>query len=500
MRRLLGLIALLAALSTASAALAEKRIALIIGNGEYANKDLRLANPVNDANAMDQALKAAGFETILVPNAKRRDFYRAVDEFGARLARDPGSVGLFYYAGHGVQADGVNYLIPVDAEIEAQSDLDANAYDAGKVLKAMRQAQNQMNLVILDACRNNPLPKTRGIDRGLARMEAPSGTFIAYAAAPGQEAHDGAKGTNGVFTGELVKAMAEPGMPLEQMFKKVIAGVKADTQGKQEPWTEASIQGEFYFHLKVGGDGAPAPAPAEPAVDQKQIELAFWTSIQNSTDPADFQDYLKSYPKGAFASLAERKIAHLQQPAPPVQQAALPALNRGNKFDGRLKPAILIDQKSHGFEITYSQLDGNAIFQARMPQAWSFSLAFDGNQDGVWGFGPDYKAASPLPRSDDMSFGISAKGKFCPQYIYSAQPQAPDRVQTSSYCGRLVSQGSMAKTPPDINGVVTTVYKIPLEEIFLGKDSAHLVINVYDGEKQQDYYTLSRPIILTNAQ
>src|ERR1700722_1493771 len=149
-------------------------------------------------------------------NARRVDFYRAVDEFAARIIHDPHSVGLFYYAGHGVQADGVNYLIPVDAKLESDADLDAGAYDAGRVLRAMEAAQNGMNIVILDACRDNPLPKSRGAERGLARMTAASGTFIAYAAAPGQVAHDGSKGSNGVFTGELVKAMSVPGMPLER--------------------------------------------------------------------------------------------------------------------------------------------------------------------------------------------------------------------------------------------------------------------------------------------
>ena len=162
------------------------------------------------------AAQASGAETRIALiigklNARRLDFYRAVDEFTAKIGRDQHAVGLFYYAGHGVQAEGTNYLIPVDADIQAESDLEANAFDAGRVLRAMKSAQNEMNIVILDACRNNPLPKTRGIERGLARMDAPSGTFIAYAAAPGQSAQDGASGTNGVFTGELVKAMAEPG-------------------------------------------------------------------------------------------------------------------------------------------------------------------------------------------------------------------------------------------------------------------------------------------------
>jgi hypothetical protein len=219
---------------------------------------------------------------------------------------------LFYYAGHGVQAEGTNYLIPVDADIQAEADLEANAFDAGRVLRAMKAAQNEMNIVILDACRDNPLPKTRGIERGLARMDAPSGTFIAYAAAPGQSAQDGASGTNGVFTGELVKAMAEPGVPLEQMFKKVIAGVKADTHGGQQPWSEASIQGDFYFHAAVA-----TPPPGSSAVDPKQFELMYWESIKDSKNVADFRAYLSKYPQGEFSGLASNRVDYLTRSAAP---------------------------------------------------------------------------------------------------------------------------------------------------------------------------------------
>jgi hypothetical protein len=299
-------------LSAAHSVAAETRIALIIGNSDYVNPNLRLTNPANDAAAMQRALQAAGFVTIVRLNARRLDFYRAVDEFTAKIGRDQHAVGLFYYAGHGVQAEGTNYLIPVDADIQAEADLEANAFDAGRVLRAMKAAQNEMNIVILDACRDNPLPKTRGIERGLARMDAPSGTFIAYAAAPGQSAQDGASGTNGVFTGELVKAMAEPGVPLEQMFKKVIAGVKADTHGGQQPWSEASIQGDFYFHAAVA-----APPPGTSAVDPKQFELMYWESIKDSKNVADFQAYLSKYPKGEFSGLASNRVDYLTRSAAP---------------------------------------------------------------------------------------------------------------------------------------------------------------------------------------
>jgi hypothetical protein len=307
----ISLLTVLISLSAANSFAAETRIALIIGNSDYANPNLKLTNPANDAAAMQRALQAAGFVTIVRLNAKRLDFYHAVDEFTAKIGRDQHAVGLFYYAGHGVQAEGANYLIPVDADIQAESDLEANAFDAGRVLRAMKAAQNEMNIVILDACRDNPLPKTRGIERGLARMDAPSGTFIAYAAAPGQTAQDGASGTNGVFTGELVKAMAEPGLPLEQMFKKVIAGVKADTHGGQQPWSEASIQGDFYFHAAV----AAPPPPGSPAVDPRQFELMYWESIKDSKNVADFRAYLSKYPKGEFSGLASNRVDSLAKPA-----------------------------------------------------------------------------------------------------------------------------------------------------------------------------------------
>lgn len=135
-------------------AAAETRVALIIGNSAYQKTDLRLPNPANDAAAMARALKAAGFETIVQQNASRTDFYKALSQFADKISRDPHAVGLFYYAGHAVQADGVNWLIPVDANIASQADLEPSAFDAARVLKSMADARNDMNIVILDACRN----------------------------------------------------------------------------------------------------------------------------------------------------------------------------------------------------------------------------------------------------------------------------------------------------------------------------------------------------------
>jgi TPR repeat protein len=325
-RAIVVLFGLMIACVSAQAIASDARFALIIGNADYADKAHlpRLNNSLNDAISMQQALQATGFKTTLVKNASRLEFYRAVEKFGEDIARDPNSVGLFYYAGHGAQDNGLNYLIPVDAKVEYASDLEPTSFDVRHVLDAMKEARNQMNIVVLDACRDNDLPKKRGGLRGLAKLDAPSGTFVAYAAAPGQGAYDGNEGANGVFTGEFLKAMREPGVPLEQMFKKVIAGVKAQTQGAQEPWSEASIQGEFFFIQAPPASTVTVrpPSAVQPSLNPPSgpsMEQTFWDSVKGSGDLADYKEYLKQYPNGTFAGLARNRIAALQPAPKPVE-------------------------------------------------------------------------------------------------------------------------------------------------------------------------------------
>jgi PQQ-dependent catabolism-associated CXXCW motif protein len=327
-----GLLMLLSGLPGA-AECAERRVALVIGNDAYVKLN-PLRNAGNDARKMEQALKTAGFETTLRVDAKRRNLYQVIDAFAAQIAGSPDTVGLFYYAGHGIQANGNNYLIPVDADIETQADLEAEAVDAGKVLRAMAEAHNRLNIVVLDACRDNPLPKGRSASRGLARMDAPTGTFIAYAAGPGQIAQDGSAGGNGVFTGELVKAIAVPGLQIEQVFKRAAAGVRSQTGEKQVPWTEASLQGDFYFHGPLMSNVIPAapitPAatPATAGTDAGAFELAFWNSVKDAKNAAEIKTYLDKYPKGTFAGIAKVRYDELQAAAatpakvsPPPQTA-----------------------------------------------------------------------------------------------------------------------------------------------------------------------------------
>ena len=239
--RLLGLWAFANCLLWAAGGMAatESRTALIIGNDAYQHLP-KLNNAVNDARALDARLRSLGFTTILKLDAGGLELNRAVHALAGQV--QPGGVGLVFYACHGIEAAGRNYLIPVDAALQSDIDLRAAAIDVDEVLATLRDARAAVNVVILDACRDNPLPrKGRSGARGLARVAAPSGTIVAYAAAPGEKAEDGAPGGNGVFTGELLKALDEPGMKIEEVFKRVTVGVRRQTGGKQEPWTQASL-------------------------------------------------------------------------------------------------------------------------------------------------------------------------------------------------------------------------------------------------------------------
>lgn len=223
---------------------AKQRTALVIGNGNY--KSSPLSNPVNDASDIAKALQNLGFTVLHKKNATQRDMEQAIRKFGKSL-RKHGGVGLFYYAGHGIQVNGRNYLIPVDAEIETESDVKFEAVDAGRVLGKMEDADNDLNIVILDACRDNPFARSfRSSTHGLARMDAPRGSIIAYATAPGSVAADG-RGRNGVFTKYLLKHMDIPGLPIEEVFKNVRTDVLDESNERQIPWESSSLTGNFYF-------------------------------------------------------------------------------------------------------------------------------------------------------------------------------------------------------------------------------------------------------------
>ena len=287
----------------------ERRVALVIGNSKYRFSPLR--NPANDARAMAKTLENVGFEVILKLDATRREMRRSMIQFGRRL--QDGGVGLFYYAGHGVQLYGDNYLIPVGAEIEAEDHVEIEAIELNQVLGRMGGARNRLNIVILDACRNNPFARMfRSATRGLAQTLAPAGTYIAYATAPGDVAEDGA-GRNSLYTQALMRWMQRPGLTIENVFKQVRSRVFQETNGKQVPWTSSSITGDFFF-LPTRPEKVAGPTPKSPRTDRNPFELAFWNTIQDSRNPSDFRAYLNRFPNGVFTELARNRIAAMAPP------------------------------------------------------------------------------------------------------------------------------------------------------------------------------------------
>jgi uncharacterized caspase-like protein len=237
------MVSAVAAPSPSTPAVAGRRVALVIGNGNY--KDAPLGNPVNDARAIAQALKESGFTVIARENTDQKGMHAALREFGDKLRN--GGVGLFYYAGHGMQIKGRNYLIPVGSTIEREDEVAYAAVDAQAVLDKMEAAGNATNIMILDACRNNPFARSfRSGQAGLAPMDAPVGTLVAFATSPGSVASDGG-GQNGLYTQHLLTAMRQPGAKVEDVFKQVRAHVRRDSQGKQIPWEATSLEGDFYF-------------------------------------------------------------------------------------------------------------------------------------------------------------------------------------------------------------------------------------------------------------
>lgn len=227
---------------------AANKTALVIGNANYRKAPLR--NPVNDALSLSRELKLLGFTVYTFTNVGQVEMKNAIRKFGDALNKSSG-VGLFYYAGHGVQVKGKNYLIPVDANIEREYDIEDQGVDAGLVLRMMDLYQNPLNIVVLDACRNNPYSRGfRSVEEGLAPVYvAPTGSIISFATAPGKTASDG-DGKNGLYTQELIKAMKIPNKNLEEVFKEVRINVAKISSNEQIPWTNSSLMGEFYFNIK----------------------------------------------------------------------------------------------------------------------------------------------------------------------------------------------------------------------------------------------------------
>lgn len=280
------LLRLLAAVVFSMAALAhaapagERHVALVIGNADY--KQGPLGNPINDARAMAGRLRGLGFEVVLRENLKTREIGGMYREFRSKIV--PGGTALVFYAGHGVQFKGENYFPAVDAEIASEEDVPLQSINLNTLLSNMEEAKAGVSLVFLDACRDNPFARRfRSASRGLAKVEAASGTLIHYATRPGSVASDG-DGQNGTDTEALLAHMGEAGVPVEQVLKRVANRVVSKTKGKQEPWGEGSLRGDFYFIFLGPATVNVQQAPVDP-------ETETWHAAESVNTAPAYQAY-----------------------------------------------------------------------------------------------------------------------------------------------------------------------------------------------------------------
>jgi hypothetical protein len=290
-----------------SSALAETRVALVVGNSAYKNV-APLDNPAHDAKLMADTLRSLGF-TLIGGGAQldldKAGFDGAVQNFGKQL--QGADVGLFYYAGHGVQVRGANYLVPVGANLTKEADVDFQMLDANLVLRQMEGGGTKLNIVILDACRNNPFGGggVRATEGGLAEMRAPEGTLISFATQPGNVAQDGAAG-NSPFTKALAVTIIRPGLDIFRAFNEVGLAVASATAGAQQPWISVSpIKGDFYF--------AGTPAASTAAQSSEDPAAAVWAVTQNTTSQAILEDFIRQFGSTAYSTMAKARLDELKK-------------------------------------------------------------------------------------------------------------------------------------------------------------------------------------------
>lgn len=374
---------------TCAEALAETRVALVIGNSAYRSVP-ELPNPANDASDMASKLSSLDFEVIVGRDLDLAGVRAAIRQFVAKL--EGADIALFYYAGHGLQVNGENYIAPVDATLASYIDLEFEAVPMNMVLSAMER-QTHVNLVFLDACRDNPLAinlarsmgtRSFSIGRGLAKVGSGIGSLIAFATQPGNVALDGV-GRNSPFTAALLRHLGKPGRDITRELIDVRRDVLDATNGRQVPWDSSSLTGEVVLKpISKQATGSPDPTPIDGAA-----ELVFWETIKASSDRDEFDAYLQQYPNGAFVALAKAKIRNIERLA-------------GDQAVSNLKnaPGATTQQRNEtgGFTASQGQLaalppqaDRSNLEKEDRELARSIQKELNrvgcraGNEDGLWG-------------------------------------------------------------------------------------------------------------------
>lgn len=334
----------------------EKRVALVIGNSAY--KDVPLKNPANDAKDVAAVLRGLGFAVDLRTDASRADMKEALRRFSQSLPE--GGTGLFYYAGHGIQSGGRNFLIPVDASILSEAELEFESVDANLVLAYLDEARTRVGIVVLDACRNNPFARSfRSATRGLAQMEAGRGTFVAFSTAPGSVAADGT-GRNGLYTRYLLESLEHPDSDIDKVFRRVAAAVTQATGGEQVPWISSSLTGDFQFRPGAARE-APRAHPAGVDVPSLRVGDRWVMRVIDALSGKEMKTY-------------DERVASASGNVIGLVQTTLTSQSRGEKVKRRSEVTIEV--------ATWSSRGGRSIegdnmamaFPLRVGKTWQYSF------------------------------------------------------------------------------------------------------------------------------
>jgi hypothetical protein len=381
----LSVAALATTLAIAQAEAPPPRTALVIGNADYSFAPLR--NPINDADAVAKSLEEAGFNVILAKNAGHAELEKAVKELGQEL-KSKGGVGLFYFSGHGAQIEGENYLIPAGNEIADFDDVKTKSLTGTEIVDAMSAAKNDLNIIILDACRNNPIDPNGS--KGLSRIDSSASLFVSFATSPGAVALDGA-GNNSPYTKYLATSIAEPNLNIEETFKRTLKGVYVDTHGEQTPWISSTYFGEFVFRPTDAG-AAPAPGKTEAVAESD--------APAQSDVPVDIRSKLQS----ALLSLS-RPSDTTEDGTPDL--AGIYRVSGTNPNGSKYRGMVALTQDKDQFDFTWwigkQVFHGTGQFAGRMlvvnwgdtkPVIYSFTK--DGTLDGEWADGSGGETLEPV--------------------------------------------------------------------------------------------------------
>jgi hypothetical protein len=294
----------------------EQRVALVIGNSNYQNVT-QLSNPANDAKAVGQLLNAAGFEVISATDLNHNEMIEVVQDFSSKIAdRGPNTVAMVYYAGHGVQLAGENYLVPVDARISSEPDLINGSVRLVDVMATLDAIPSRMRIAILDACRNNPFPSLNEATRGLAIVDAPNGSIVAYSTAPGSEALDGA-GDHSPYTAAFLRLAREKNLPIEQLFKRIRLEVNNSTEGQQTPWESSSLTNDFYFFgdTAIAATRAPEEEKTVYTADNlpSRASRAAYDYVLAENSIEHYQEFIQLYPHDPLCDRIRALLGSLVQ-------------------------------------------------------------------------------------------------------------------------------------------------------------------------------------------